>query len=325
MMLGKLFKILVLCIIPLSVYAENRTIATASVGGVYYPVGVSISSILTQNLKTENLTFSAISSAGSGENLDMFDKKEIEYALLHGVFGYMATEGVLKYENNKKENFLSICSLWDNVEHFVISNKYVKSANISDLKQLYGQKFSITEKNSGSKTSGELVLSALDIDYTKFDLQYLSFKSSSESMQNGKIVGMNTPGGEPVPAVSNLMLLNKNVTILNFTDEDLQKVTTKYNNLWKRHIISKDVYGTEKDIYTISQPNIFVVRKDMSTEEVYKVTKNLFEHINELKKTNMSLKDFNIESALDGLTVKLHPGAIKYYNEIGLKIPKHLL
>jgi TRAP-type uncharacterized transport system substrate-binding protein len=89
-----------LCIIPLSVYAENRTIATASVGGVYYPVGVSISSILTQNLKTENLTFSAISSAGSGENLDMFDKKEIEYALLHGVFGYMATEGVLKYENN---------------------------------------------------------------------------------------------------------------------------------------------------------------------------------------------------------------------------------
>jgi len=80
-------------------------IATASTGGTYYPVGVGIATIASIKLaKKHKTTFSAITSAGSNENVDMLGKGEVNFAILQGLFGSMAWQGKDKYEGNAQKN-----------------------------------------------------------------------------------------------------------------------------------------------------------------------------------------------------------------------------
>lgn len=87
--------------------ASNETkyvIATASTGGTYYPVGVGIATIASIKLaKKHKITFSAITSAGSNENVDMLGKGEVNFGILQGLFGSMAWQGKDKYAGNPQK------------------------------------------------------------------------------------------------------------------------------------------------------------------------------------------------------------------------------
>jgi len=175
---------------------KKYIIATASTGGTYYPVGVGIATIASLKLaKKHKMTFSAITSAGSGENVDMIDKGEVDFAILQGLFGSMAWQGKAKYEGKPRKNLRSVSMLWQNVEQFVVYNKVATTGNIMDMKNLYGKKFSIGKRNSGTRVSGETILGALGVDYSKMDLQFLGYGPSATALQDGKIDGMNIPSG----------------------------------------------------------------------------------------------------------------------------------
>lgn len=307
---------------------QKYIIATASTGGTYYPVGVGIATIASLKLaKKHKLTFSAITSAGSGENIDMLDKGEVNFAILQGLFGSMAWQGKAKYEGKKKENLRSITMLWQNVEQFTIDKEYAKTGNIMDLKNLYDKSFSIGGRNSGSRVSAETIMDALGIEYGKMNIQYLGYTPSSTALQDGKVKGMNTPAGTPTSAVTNAYATigAKNIEVLNFSKEDLEKIDANYP-VWTPFTIKADTYpGQEKDINTIAQPNLLVVTKDTPVETVYLLTKTIYENLPFLNTVHKATRAMSLEKAIDGLPMPLHPGALKFYKEKGLKIPDRLV
>ncbi len=307
---------------------KKYIIATASTGGTYYPVGVGIATIASLKLaKKYKMTFSAITSAGSGENVDMIDKGEVDFAILQGLFGSMAWQGVGKYEGKPRKNLRSVSMLWQNVEQFVVYKKYAPTNNIMDMKNLYGKKFSIGKRNSGTRVSGQTILSALGIDYNKMDLQFLGYGPSSTALQDGKIDGMNIPAGPPTSAVVNAYATigADKITHLEFSDENLKTIQAKFP-VWTRYIIKKDTYpGQKKDIKTIAQPNLLVVTKDTPEETVYLLTKTMYENLAFLNTVHKATKAMSLQKAIDGLPMPLHPGAAKYYKEQGIKIPDRLI
>jgi len=307
---------------------KKYIIATASTGGTFYPVGVGIATIASLKLaKTSKMTFSAITSAGSGENIDMIDKGEVDFAILQGLFGSMAWQGKAKYDGKPRKNLRSVSMLWQNVEQFVVYKDVAKTGNIMDMKNLYGKKFSITARNSGSRVSGETILGALDIDYSKMDLQYLGYSPSSTAMQDGKILGMNIPSGTPTSAITNAYATigADKIQHLEFTDADITNIDKAYP-VWTRFVIPKGTYpGQVKDINTIAQPNLLVVSKDTPEETVYLLTKTMYENLPFLNTVHKATKAMSVQKAIDGLPMPLHPGAAKYYMEQGVKIPARLL
>ena len=83
-------------------------------------------------------------------------------------------------------------------------------------------------------------------------------------------------------------------------------------------VIPAGTYGNEADVNTATIMNILIVRKDLPDAVVYDITKGLFEHIDKIQATHSAAqKHVNLETALDGMVVPLHPGAEKYYKEIG--------
>ena len=307
---------------------QKYVIATASTGGTYYPVGVGIATIASLKLAKKNkLTFSAITSAGSGENVDMLDKGEVNFGILQGLFGSMAWQGKAKYEGKPKKNLRSVTMLWQNVEQFTIKSDYAKTGNIMDLKNLYGERFSIGGRSSGSRVSAETIMGSLGIDFNKMNIQYLGYTPSSTALQDGKVQGMNTPSGPPTSAVTNAYasIGADNIKVLDFDAKNLKAINDNYP-VWSPFTIKAGTYpGQKTDINTIAQPNLLVVTKDTPEETVYLLTKTIYENLPFLNTVHKATKAMSLEKAIVGLPMPLHPGAAKFYKEKGINIPASLI
>ncbi|USE67789.1 C4-dicarboxylate ABC transporter substrate-binding protein [Pseudoalteromonas maricaloris] len=306
---------------------RSYILATASSGGTFYPVGVAIATLTKLKVTPQHgMSVSAITSAGSGDNLKLMRNKEAELAILQGLYGAWATQGTGAMAPVGKQGYLrSVTMLWQNVEHFVIAKKYAKTGNVSDLKNLYSQGFGIGKRNSGTEGSGKHIMAALGVDSDKFTLVHKGYAGSSSALQNGQIAGMNIPAGVPVSAITSAYAADANgITVLDFTDEQLNKVNAEVE-LWSRFEIPANTYpGQTNAIKTIAQPNFLAAHKDMSEEDVYLLTKAIYENLVFLQTIHKATKAMAIEKALMGLPAKLHPGALKYYKEIGIAVPAHL-
>jgi len=307
---------------------QSLIIATATTGGTYYPVGVAIGTLISIKLAAKDkITATAINSAGSGENVQMLKNKECQLAILQGLFGAQAYNGLGMYEGKPFKEFQSITMLWENIEHFALLNKYVKSGTIMDLKDL-GKKFSIGKRGSGTEGSGRTILAGLDIDVDNdINMEFLGYTPSASAMIDGRIVGANIPGGPPVSAITMLyaQLGAKKVTVLDFTDEQLTKVQKAFP-VWNRFVVKKGTYpGQKKDINTIAQPNFLAVSPDVPEETIYKVTKTIYENLPFLHNIHKATLAMKLDKAILGLPAPIHPGAVKYYKESGIKIPAALM
>jgi TRAP transporter TAXI family solute receptor len=97
-------------------------------------------------------------------------------------------------------------------------------------------------------------------------------------------------------------------------------------NLWTPQTIPAGTYpGQDADVQTIAQPNFLAVQDDVPEEDVYLITKTMYENLPFLNAIHAATKAMAIEKAIAGLPVPLHPGAIKYYKEVGISIPDHLM
>jgi len=300
---------------------KNLIIATATTGGTYYPVGVAIGTLVSVKLAgPHKITATAINSAGSGENVQMLKNKEADMAILQALFGQEAYNGTGAYEGKPVKDFRAVTMLWENVEHFALLGKYVKTGTMADLKKL-GEKFSIGKRGSGTEGSGRAILAALGIDPEKeMTLEYLAYSPSASAMMDGRIVGANLPAGPPVAAVTQLyaQVGAKNVKVLDFSEPELEQLHKAYP-VWTRFVVKAGTYpGQEKDIRTVAQPNFLACRPDLPEETVYLITKTIYENLPFLHNIHKATMAMSLERATVGLPVPLHPGAEKFYREKGI-------
>jgi hypothetical protein len=311
--------------------AEERSylMATASTGGTYYPVGVALSTLIKVKLQpTEKIGMSAISSAGSGENIKLLRENEVQFAILQGLYGAYAWQGTGPIESEgPQKNLRSVSMLWQNVEHFAVNKKFAKTGTASDLLGMKGETLSLGAKNSGTLGSNTVLLNNLGADVEKdYNLIYVGYGPSADAMQNGQAAGMSIPAGVPAGAITKAMAnMGSDLVVVDFTDEQLKQADGGME-LWTRYVIPANTYpGQTKDINTIAQPNFLSVRADVDEDAVYQITKTVYENLPFLNAIHGATKAMSVEKAIAGLPMPLHPGAARYYQEVGIQIPDRLL
>lgn len=300
-------------------------IATATTGGTYYPIGVGMASLWSIKLAAkESIQVSAITSAGSGENINMMKGKEVDLAILQGLFGKMAWNGTGIYKDKPYKDLRTISMLWPNVEHFVIVKDKAKTGNANDIK---GLRFSIGRAGSGTERSGLTIMQGLGMKREDVKGEYLDYFGSATAMKDRRIDGANLCAGPPVAAVTDVFAApGMEAVILEFTDEQLNAINDKTDYPGFRYVIPANTYpGQKKEIRTIAQPNFLGVRADVDKEVIFLLTKTLLENPDYMKAVHKMGTFITIESALSGLPAPLHPGAYRYFKERGLTIPKNLV
>ncbi len=306
--------------------AERRAyiLSTATTGGTYYPVGVAIATLTKIKLEpATGVSLSAISSAGSAENVKLIREKVAQFAIMQGIYGLWAYRGEGRVARDGPQTHLrSLTMLWRNVEHFVVRAKYVRTGTMDDLRTLGGARFSIGKKYSGAEGSGRNILTRLGIDAEgALDLVYMGYGQSAEALQNGLIAGMNIPAGPPVAAVTRAFAaLGDKAAILEFTDQHLAALNVE-DDLYVRWTLPAGTYpGQVRPVNTVAEPNVLVVHAEVDEDAVYLITKTIYENLPFLHGIHGITRTMTLENAIVGLPAPLHPGAARYYRERGLAV-----
>lgn len=314
---------------PAQAEEANYILATASTGGTYYPVGVALATLVKVKLQPkQKIAMSAISSAGSGENVRLLREGEAQFGIMQGLYGYYAATGTGPLaEVGPQENLRSVTMLWQNVEQFIIASDAVNTGTMADFVALKGSAMALGKQNSGTIGSNAAILGGLGVDiYNDYTLVHGGYGPSAEALQNGQVKGIGVPAGVPTGAVSQLFAAaGDNVTMLSFTEEEA-KAADGGRGLWTSYTIPAGTYpGQDADVATIAQPNFLATNADVSEENIYLITKTIYENLPFLQAIHPATKAMMIERAIAGLPLPLHPGAARYYSEVGIDIPDNLI
>ena len=311
-----------------SAFAQSTdyVLNTASTGGTYHPVGTAISTLTKiKLLPSKGFSLTAVNSAGSGANVQAMSAGTAQFAILQGLFGSYAITGTGPV-SEPQTNLRSITMLWQNVEQFVVPTEKAVTGTVSDLLALKGMSVGMGKQNSGTIGSNSVLLSGLGLAMGDFTLVEAGYGPTADALANGQVVAAGIPSGPPTGAITKLMASNEGeFTILDVTAEEAAAMDGG-RNLWVPYTIAAGTYpGQDKDVNTIAQPNFLAVNASVDEEDVYLLTKTMYENLPFLQAIHPATKAMAIESALAGLPVPLHPGAARYYTEMGLEIPANLI
>ncbi|QGG80065.1 TAXI family TRAP transporter solute-binding subunit [Litorivicinus lipolyticus] len=314
---------------PLAQAEGNYILATASTGGTYYPVGVAISTLTKIKLQPKmKIGMSAINSAGSGENLRLLREGEAQFAILQGLYGYYGYQGVGPVEKDGAQKHLrSVSMLWQNVEHYIVQSEFAKTGTVDDIVGLKGETLAMGNKNSGTIGSNAAIMSNLGLDiYADVSLMHGGYGPSADALQNGQVAGVGIPAGIPVGAITKLKAsAGDDVTLLTMTPEQQKRADGGFE-LWTPFTIPAGTYpGQDADVQTVAQPNFMATHADVNEEDVYLITKTIYENLAFLNGIHPATKAMALEKAISGLPAPLHPGAARFYQEQGIEIPARLI
>ena len=309
--------------------AANRPyiLTTATTGGAYYPIGVAMATITKSQLEPETgISLSAISSAGSQENIKLLRDNQAQFAMLQGPFAAWAWNGEGPV-SRPQQNLRSVSALWQNVEHFVLLSRLADTGTMSDLNNLNGERYVLGARNSGAEQTGRYILNALGIDYeNRMSLAWMGYGGAANAIQDGNIVGMNVPAGVPVSAITQAYAqMGDRLTVLNFTQEQLDAINARYD-LWDWYELPPGTYpNQENTIRSVASPNVLATNESVPEDVVYHITRTIWENLRILQDIHGATREMELDMALRGLGAPLHPGSIRYFREKGLDIPESLI
>ena len=303
--------ILVGCQTNVERYGEPLVFTTGTTTGVFYSLGAGISTMWTNELEKR---VASQASNGSIENLNLMRKGEANIAFTTVNIAYEAYNGIGTFEGKQYEDVRILGNLYPNISHIIVKNdpKYNSIADLKGTSFVYGAAGSATEVES------RLVLEAHNIGDGDIKANYVGFTEATDLMRNGQVEGVNIYTGVPAAAATEL-ISTVDSKVLSFDEAAIKQLVEEYP--WNfEYTIEPNTYDKQTEaLKTVGQYSSIVIDKDVKEETAYELTKVLWENVKSLEQSYSIAKQFDPETSIQATAdVPLHPGAERYYREIGV-------
>ena len=301
----------VLSLGPLAQAADFINVLTGGTSGVYYPMGVALSQIYAKSIPDAKSSVQATKASAENLNLLQAGRGEIAFTLGDSLSDAWKGDADAGFATPLKK-LRGIAAIYPNYIQIVASAE----SGIRTLADLKGKRISVGAPKSGTELNARAVLKAAGLTYKDFDkVEYLPFGESVELMKNRRLDVTLQSAGLGVSALRDLAASMKIVVV-----EVPPDVVAKIGDpAYQPAVIPAGTYeGQTKDAPSIAIQNFLVTHEGVSTDTVYKMTKALWEHLDALAAAHSAGKSIKLQNALKGMPLPLHPGAEKYYREIGM-------
>lgn len=286
------------------------SIATAAMGGTYYPVGVGISEVL--NSKLENIEARVEVTGGTVENPGLVNSGEADIGIANTDMAFFAYDGQEPFKE-KMENVRGLFNgLAPGVVHYVV----LDNSPVNVLSDLKGKKVAVGPQGNSTSLFLRKVLNELGIKWEEIEPSYLSFSDGIAALLDGKVDMAIVSAGLPSPAIKEIAASKKKFRILEF-DDNFRKAFLEKHPYYIEYKIPGDMYDLSTDVNTVATQNMVIINADLDEELVYNITKAIFENIDIIYNSHPSAKNVTLEGAPE-TPIPLHPGAEKYYKEKGV-------
>jgi len=292
------------------------SIATGGTGGVYYPLGGGMAKVISKYIPNTEAT--AEVTAASVDNCKLIQIGKADLALIMADVGYDALKGIERFKPTGAIPIRTIGVLYSNYMHFVTT----QGSGIKTVADLKGKRVSTGSPGSGTEVKSLRVLESYGIDAEK-DLKRdrLGVAESAGALKDRKIDAFTWDGGLPTAAVLDLAATpGIKIKVLNTADH-LDKLHQKYGPVYFKLPIPKATYpGMDADAQVVCVANLLICHEKMDTGLVYNIIKALLEYQPELVAVHKEATHFTLDAATVGSSLPFHPGAIRYYQQKGIKI-----
>lgn len=296
------------------------TIASGWVTGCYYPLGGAISRILFKNPDL-GLRATVESSGASVANSNLIANEDADVAILQNDIAYYAYNGLRMFGpdkgNKQAKNMRAICTLYPEY----IQIQALKESNIESPGDLKGKRVCVGPLGSGTEVNAGQILEVYDMTFDDLaKIERLTSKESSDFMKDGRIDAAFYTVGLGAAVLADTAFMTP-CNLVNIDDAHAKKLIKKYP-YYAQFPIKEGTYKGSKAVKTVAVLSMLVTRADMPENDIYNFTKAIFENLETIHRAHAALKNVTLESAMDGMSIPLHPGAKKYYKEKGIKIPE---
>ena len=296
-------------------FTGSYLMGTGSATGNYYAFGNALCTVVN-NVTGANLTVN--STGGSTENARLLGSGENEFALIQSdVYSY-AHEGIELFDGNPITNLQAVTACYPEMVQIVVR----KDSGISSVADMAGKDICVGAVGSGYEVAARQILGAYDMSYDDINETFADQATAKNGIQDGTFDAMFMCSGYPNSNVTELSL-NGNIEVLTIDDEHLQKLLAEYP-FYSAFTTETDEYNLGHSITSVAVKSMLVCLDTFSEDEIYALTKAIYENLGDIQEINAKGNYMSLESALDGIPSDLHPGAMKYYEEQGITIPDYL-
>ncbi|WP_026001819.1 TAXI family TRAP transporter solute-binding subunit [Vreelandella stevensii] len=297
--------------------AQQLSIATGGTGGVYYPIGGGFAEMINNHIDGAQAT--AEVTGASVENMGLIMRGDADLALVLADTAYQAYTGTGDFEGRQIENTRALASVYPNAVQLVT----LADSDIHSIADLAGKRVSVGAPGSGTELNARALLEANGVSYSDFTPQRLNFNETADAIRDGDIDAGFWSVGPPTSSILNLAA-TRDIRLIGLSDEEIANAQ-EVEAVFAPYELAAGMYdGMDEAVQTIGIPNVLVVNADLDEELAYQLTQLLFENIDELIAVHPAANDTTVEFTMGSTPVPLHPGAIRYFEEVGADIPDNL-
>lgn len=294
---------------------QNLLLGTSSAGGTYYVLGAGWSNVLNQKLDHVDITCEV--SAGPSTNMQLMNSGEMDLGMVTSWLGGEAYTGTgWAEETGAMDTFRSMFTTHVSYLYIIA----LADSPIETVRDLDGKNVAASTAGSTSDLASQGVMEALGI--TPKNYSQLPSESQINALKDGTIDAILAVQGAPASILLDLQTTH-DIKLITIPDDDMDKILEAYP-FWSTDVIPAGTYNNQAEDYTcISFWNFIAAHVNVPEEVVYDMVKTTYENYDDMLAIDSAAVGMDLAN-LSKMTIPLHPGALKYYEEIGLEIPDSL-
>ncbi len=283
-------------------------VGTGGSTGTYYGFCNVISTLLKEKTGADLVVQS---SGASKANILDIDDGNVGMAIVQNDVMDYAYNGTSLFEDvGAIKSFSTLGAAYAEVCQIVAR----ADSGIKTVADLKGKKVSVGDSGSGVEFNAQQILGAYDITFEDIDKQNLSFQASADALKDGKIDAFFCTAGAPTVAVTDLST-STGIVLVEIDAEHLAKLQADYG-FYAEYVVPAGTYkGVDEDATTVAVKATFIVSNDLDEETVYQLTKAIYENKDEY--SHEKAAEMSLEYAVSSISVPFHPGAERYFKEVG--------
>lgn len=291
-------------------WPSRLAVATGGTTGVYFPLGGAFANIISENI--EGVSANAESTGASVENVNLLNNGDVDFAMVQNDISYYGFNGVEMFDDQAAmTNLRGLASLYPETIQIVAKS----DSGIMSVQDLVGKRVAVGAPGSGTEANARQILEAHGISYDDITPDYLSFGEAADGLKDGNVQAAFVTAGTPTAAITDLATTH-GVTIVPILPDVAAALIADYP-YYADVVIPAGTYKDQnEDIPSVAVMAMLAVNADLDEDLVYEITKALFENLGSLASAHARGADVTLEGALEGMSLEIHPGAQRYYDEV---------
>ena len=288
------------------------SVGTAPPGGAFFVVGAAIAQVVDDHSREAGWQVTHEATKGTQENIRRLVKGELDFALANAAISYFAVRGEGKWDG--EQAIRAVMTLAPNVALFITPT----SSGVKSLSDLKGKRVVVGPAGAGFDYFLKPILNAHGVTYDDFRPLHNTQTGAVDMLADGSAAAAFLGGAVPTASITQASA-SQDIHFIPFDSESKSQLFAQYPFFSAARIPGGTYRGQSEDFAGMNVGHMHLItRASLDEETVYQFTKRLYENRAEVVKRHPAGRAINPKNIVRDTGTPFHPGAIRYFKEIGI-------